>query len=341
MRNKLPAMSAAALPGFAALVLALFAGGAALRARFPGDAAEKSRGAEALSRRLVRWNLALLEPPVAFWVVWGLRLEGEQIALPLLGFFVVGAGFLLGGLFLPLAGIDRESPRRPVFRISASLANHGFSMGGFLCFLFFGEEGVALTMLFVLYFLPWVFLFIFPYAQSRAPLHAGAPAAVKDRRRLQSVLRRLLSWNYTPLYAALIAVALNGAGAERPDFAFPLALLMLLSAGLYYLALGLSFDLRDFRAGLRPQLALACIKFALLPACVAGGLFALEASGLYALPSLWRNIVVLQACMPAAVYSVATAVLHRLDAGFAASLFLGSTGLFLLVGFPMLYLLFG
>jgi len=334
---------------FALVVAALFAAGAVLRSRLRrGDHSER------LSRRMVRWNLAALEPPVAFWAVWGLQIESRQLALPLLGFFVVGMGFLLGRLLAPLAGLQADPARRPVFLISASLGNHGFSMGGFLCYLFFGEEGVALTILFVIYFLPWVFLVIFPYARSQAP-ETGAPRAQSSpeqnaepggaassigSRRLRW-LRGFLSWNYMPLYAAGFAAALSGAGLERPDIAFPLAELMLLSAGVYYLALGLSFDPATLVAGLRPLLVLSLIKFALLPLLVAAILYGLNASGLVQLPEVWTQVAILQASMPAAVYSVAAAVLHRLDAQFAAGLFLGSTAFFLLVGLPALYFALG
>jgi hypothetical protein len=41
--------------------------------------------------------------------------------------------------------------------ISSSLANHGVTMGGFLCYLILGEHGLALSFIFITYFMPYVY----------------------------------------------------------------------------------------------------------------------------------------------------------------------------------------
>ena len=114
------------------------------------------------SKKLISVNLAVIEPPIVLWSIWGLTLNVEMIFLPVSGLCLAVSGFFIGKLAIRktrLTGMDAET-----YVISSSLANHGFTMGGFLCYLFAGEQGLALSAIFLIYFIPYTFLFIFPYA---------------------------------------------------------------------------------------------------------------------------------------------------------------------------------
>jgi predicted permease len=275
-----------------------------------------------VSKKVIRVNLMLLEPPVIFWSIWGLRIRHEMVVLPVAGLCIVIAGFFLGRLSLPLLRL--EGTARKTYLISASLANHGFTMGGFICYLFMKETGLALSSIFLIYFMPYTFLAIFSYAQ-----------AGPGKLTLRSARDFILSYRNMPLFAALAALSLLAAGIPRPRLDPPVDLLMMLSIVLYYWTLGLGFSMRDGFALTRGQFALAAIKFLLVPAIV----FLL----LYGLPigQDIKSVIQIQSFMPAAIYSVVTAILFDLDARLASSLFVVNTVMFIVVVLPVMFALHG
>ena len=115
-----------------------------------------------IANKLVILNLTVFEPPIILWSIWGLALRDEMFLLPLAGLIMVILGFCLGKAMTPLLIPDIQ--HRKIFVISSSLANHGFTMGGVICYLFLGEKGLALSAIFITYFVPYTILFIFFYA---------------------------------------------------------------------------------------------------------------------------------------------------------------------------------
>lgn len=274
----------------------------------------------AVSKKVIRINLMLLEPPVIFWSIWGLQVRREMAILPVAGLCIVTAGFILGRLSLPLLRL--EGAARKTYLISASLANHGFTMGGFICYLFMKETGLALSSIFIIYFMPYTFLVIFSYARA-------GPGGFN----LRSAVDFILSYRNIPLFAAIAALSCLAAGIPRPLLEPPVDLLMMLSVMLYYWTLGLGFNLRDVSTLKRGQCSLAAIKFLLIPAAA----FLL----LYRAPldQDIKSVIQIQSFMPAAIYSVVTAVLFDLDARLASSLFVVNTLIFILVVLPVMFAL--
>jgi len=274
----------------------------------------------AVSKKVIRVNLMLLEPPVIFWSIWGLQIRHEMAVLPVAGLCIVIAGFVLGKLSLPLLRL--KGAARKTFLISASLANHGFTMGGFICYLFMKETGLALSSIFIMYFMPYTFLVIFSYAQ------AGT-----GKFTLRSARDFILSYRNMPLFAALAALLLLATEIPRPRLDPPVDLVMMLSVVFYYWTLGLSHDLREGIALRRGHVALAAIKFLLVPAAA---FLALQ----------WapigrdiKSVIQIQSFMPAAIYSVVTAILFDLDARLASSLFVVNTVMFILIVLPVMFAL--
>lgn len=283
-------------------------------------------------------NLIAFEPPIVFWATWGLTLDQEQILLPVAGFAIVAVGLLFGRIFAPM--LKLSAARRPVFLISASLGNHGFTMCASLCYLWLGEEGLGLAAIFTFYFTPYIFLVIFPYARGSGPDGQGA-ARPTPREVLAEFLRGFLSWNYLPLYATLLALGLLLAGIERPHQDLPIAWLLVPTVAAYYLTLGLSFDTRRLSVGPAETLVFAVIKFALVPACTALAMQAGEAlSGVALSPSV-RSVLWIMSFAPAATYSVVAAVLYRLDQDYAGNLFVTNVLFFLFLVLPFLAFQFG
>ncbi len=272
------------------------------------------------TKKLVTVNLVILEPLVAFWSTWGIELTGDLVFLPVSGVFLVAAGLVFGLLGARVLGLEGRG--RATFHISAALANHGFTMGAFLCFLLLGERGLGLASIFLSYFMPLVFLVIFPYARLSSGSKAVGAGGVGDL---------VLNVRNMPLYAVAAAVALSASGFSRPPAAFPLDTLVMASIALYYLTLGLTFEVPAFISSLRANAVLAFIKFAAVPAVTLILLASVE------LDRGVETVILVESFMPAAIYSVVASVLFDLDAALASAMFVTNTVVFLVVVLPAMW----
>ncbi len=300
---------------FQLMIIAPFLAGMAFRKRISS--------ARDLTRRLIRLNLVLIEPCIAIWSIWGLDLRRDMAVLPVSGLLLAVTGLVLGRMVLaalPLQGRSKAS-----FLISSSIANHGFTMGTFLCFFFLGEEGLGLSFLFVSYFLIYVFTVIFPYARS-------VSSPLEDRPGIRAYV---LDIQNLPLLAVAIALVLHVFRVPRPGVSFPIDPLMMISIAVYYFSLGMSFTPSRVFSFLRENAALSFIKFLAVPAITVGVL------AMVTLDPKVEAVIIIQSFMPAAIYSVIASVLFDLDESLASNLFVINTLFFLLCVLPLLFVFKG
>jgi len=275
------------------------------------------------TRRLIMVNLVFIEPVIVFWSIWGLNLRAEFIYLPLAGMLMVMTGLITGKAVAPVLKLNAKS--RASFMISSSIANHGFTMGGFVCYLIMGERGLALSFIFLSYFIPYLFLVIFPYARL---VSSGETLGL-------NVLRDFIkSPRNMPLYAMLAAICIRYAGFERPVMYFPIDAILMLSIGIYYLSLGISFTLKDMFMFKKESLLLSVVRFLLIPAIAVVVLYFINLD-----PAI-EAIILIESFMPAAVFSVMSSVLFGLDGRMASTMFVFNTVMFLLFVLPMLFLFY-
>ncbi|MCX8043321.1 MAG: AEC family transporter [Desulfobacterota bacterium] len=298
---------------FQAVIILPFGAGVMLRRRVADP--------EQFTRRLLRLNITLIEPLIVIWCVWGLQFSRDLVLMPIAGLGLAVCGLIAGIIILPLLKLPKQ--RAITFLVSATLSNHGFTMGGFLCYLFFGERGLGLSIIMVLYFIPYLYGFVFPSLK-----------AITRTRQQGSVLRDyILDTRNMPLAALAVAALLQGMDIERPTVAFPVDAFLALSIALYYLTVGMNVVAPGFRLLLRQHLVLAAIKFIAVPAAAAGLL------NIISIEQNMKAVILLQSCMPSAVYSVVTAVLFGLDARFASSLFVVNTAVFLCAVLPVVWVI--
>ncbi len=95
------------------------------------------------SRRIQRTMMLILAPPVTFLAMWGLELFGiETLGVPLVGAVVCVAGMALG---YPLArGLRLGRTSAGSFVVASGWSNT-WLLGGYLCFILFGRQGLALA----------------------------------------------------------------------------------------------------------------------------------------------------------------------------------------------------
>ena len=281
----------------------------------------KFKNPEQTTRAILRCNIIIIEPLIVMWCIWGLKFTSDLIFLPFAGFFLAVLGLFFGFLFSPFLNI--KGIGKQTFLISSSLANHGFTLGGFLCYLFLGEKGLGLSIILVLYFIPYVYGFIFPSAKI---------ATKKILPSARSLRELILDPHNMPLFALFLTIMLRLSGITRPDVNFPIETLLVLSVSLYYLSLGINFSGLEIRNLKNAHLSLAVIKFVMVPLTVFFIIRILNPD-----PAV-TAIIIIQAFMPAAIFSVVTSVLFNLDAKMASSLFVFNTMIFLIVILPIMFI---
>jgi len=269
--------------------------------------------------KVVSFNLVTFEPVVVFWSIWGLSLSADMIALPLAGILTVLIGLITG--YVLIGVLKFNGVQKHTFIISSSLANHGFTMGGFLCYLFLGIEGLGLAMLFIVYFMPYLVLVIFSYARyvSEDPLQQF------------SLKNYIINKKNFPFYAVLLALLFQMLGIKRITAPVPVDLFIAISVMIYYFSLGTSFSPGNIKKFLPAHAVLAIVKFMIVPLIVIVVAFVIP------IGEKVRAVIIIQSFMPAAIYSVVTSILFRLDSRMASSLFVFNTVLFLFVVLPLLF----
>lgn len=307
-----------------ALIIIPFFAGSILRG--------KIRSPQATAKKLIRVNLFFLEPVILFWTIWGMKLHADVAILPIAGIITVITGFITGKIMLKLLnlkGVTSDS-----YLISSTLANQGMTLGGLICYLIAGEQGLALATIYVIYYLPFVFTFIFPFAKYSSLKHKEGNIS-KQRRTFKDFIDFFCNLQNLPLAGIIAALVLHCSGIQRPGILFPLDYILFTAITVYYLTLGINFEIGHITAAIREQAALAFSKFIVLPVITFILLNFVELE-----PSV-ETVIQVQSFMPAAVYSVISSILFDLDSKLTSGLFVVNSLLFLVVVLPALMMLKG
>lgn len=299
---------------FQILIIAPFIIGYILKTRF--------KDPSKLAKKMLNTNLICFEPLIVLWSIWGLQLKADLILLPISGISIVLLGLIIGYLlirFLKLTGTSRAT-----FLISSSIANHGFTMGGFICYLFLGEKGLGLSFIFISYFMPYIFIVIFPYAK----LASG------KKEYMDNIVKGFfLNLQNMPIYAVILSLLLHALNIERPAINFPVSILLMIAIVIYYFTLGMNFRFSGLKGIITENLLLACIKFSVIPIVVLSILNVIQ------IDSSVRTVILIQSFMPAAIYSVVSSILFDLDKELATGLFVFNTLIFITVILPIILVL--
>jgi predicted permease len=277
-----------------------------------------------LAKRLININLIALSPCLVLWSIWGLDLSWIQTFLPIAGFVLVTTGFIFGKMSLKYLNLNPKSGT--TFCVSSSLSNHGITLGGLICYQFGGIEALGLSFIFTVYYIPFVFLFIFPLA---------GQVSNKFGHTIRDLVGFIVNLRNMPLFAVFIALLLKGFGVEKPEIPAPVDEIMIVSVAISYFTLGINFEFKNVKAIKRENIILAFFKFLLIPALTFSVLQLID------LGQTVESVILLESFMPTAVFSVITAILFDLDTKLASGLFVINSILFLILILPILFLLKG
>ena len=278
-------------------------------------------------QKLALWGIM----PIAFCgAIWIIKVDDLRVAaMPALG---VTALLLGGAAALVVAGMMNLSRRQTgSFFVCGSFTNLG-SMGGLVVFVFLGEAGFALVPLYKLLEEMVYYTIGFPVAKYFSAEGGDRVSAVK---RLKTVL-------VDPFFlVALVSIGtggvLNLSGVPRPEFYktvnavfIPFGTVVLLTS------VGLAMRFSSIREYLKESLAVAGIKFLLVPIAVTGMAWALGYSRID--NGLPLKVVMVLSAMPVAFNSLVPPSLYDLNVDLANACWMLST-LALIIVVPMLYVL--
>ncbi len=273
-------------------------------------------------------------PSVGCLSTWVTPLSLEVAWLPALGAIHVGAMMVIGifaGRFLT----DRMKIRG-LFALACGLGNAGFTMGGFIIFQLFGQEGLGLVSVYSLMWIPMVVLAAYPVARHFAGHGAGGSLG-------RMMLRNLLDWRSAGLLAVTAGIILSVSGTPRPEIISHLHLvdiLIFVVTAAAYFSVGLRLHLGRASSLKKYLLALAGIRF-VVGAAVGFALVSATVLTPCPLLGLGRKVFLIEAFVPTAVTMVAVSNMFSLRPRTASVLFVVNTLMYLLGVLPVVVAIFG
>ncbi len=273
-------------------------------------------------------------PSVGVLSVWGTRLQTSDAVLPVMAVLHAVVMMLL---CLALAGgLTRDRRERGLFALAGAVGNNGFTMGAFVLYLLYGEEGMGLANIYILLFVPVVVVLMYPlarhYASERPP---GSFARL--------VWHSLFDWRSLGLPAIAVAIVLSAFGVPRPAQVVEWRLMDLLVytiTPLAFFGIGLRLHFSRVFPLWRLLLGLGVARF-ILGAMVGVGLAWLTGFTPWPIRELRWNVYVIETFVPTSVTMVAVANMFDLHPREASVLFVVNTAMYLVLALPVVLWLFG
>ncbi len=271
---------------------------------------------------MMRVGVLLVFPASVMLSLWDAGLSLMVIWLPVLGVLMQVVPGVVG--YFRAKTKDYTSLETGSYLLAAMLANRGV-VGGLSVFILFGEQSYAYSRIVMVLAPPMLLMLCFPmarYFSLRDSADGGA------RPSLRSIL---LNRNQVPLIGLVLGFALNLGDVPRPEFFRQvLGVTMHLLAWIFLIPVGASMDLAEMRRHWKSLLDLLPLKFVLTPLAMygLGRLVGLEGEAL-------RTVVVL-GFAPTAINAVVAARLHDLNVHVATTAFVLTTGVYMVVVFPLI-----
>jgi len=287
--------------------------------------ARRGKIGRAFFDRLLVVAIVTLAPALGLLSFWKIRLTLSLVWLPILGVVMQMAPGAIG------MAIGRRRFECPLeegsFVISTILSNRGVA-GMILVYILYGEQGYAWCRLVMLFAAVTVYFFCFPLA---GYYHAKANAGASGR---PSIARIIFSRNQAPALGVIAGFALNLCGVPRPEIletAFhPI---MHLCVWCFVVPTGYAINFAELRKYLKDSVQLLIVKFVVTPVVILPLAWLVGLRG----PVFW--VVAILSFSPAAINSVVTARLHKLNVHVATAGFVLTLAVYLLVVAPLVLIL--
>lgn len=275
---------------------------------------------------LIRFNVVVMVTVMTLMSFWVLPLSAKLFWLPVIGVLITVVPGLIGARWFA-SRFDNELDRGACV-ISAMLSNIG-TVGGLCAFILYGEEGFAYVQLVAA---PQNILMVaaaFPMAKYYYEKHQ---AAAKQAKLKLSFREMFITWNQVGILGMAAGILLQASGVERPAVLGTLFHnLVHVLAWISLLPVGYLIDFYRARFYYRKVTDMIWLRFVIVPA-----LFYLLFKVLFTDQVLLGSLLVMAAA-PAAINSVITAQLYKLNVDITIAAFILTTVVFVLVVFPLFF----
>jgi predicted permease len=226
-----------------------------------------------------------------------------------------------------------------VLAVAASVGNLGFTLGAYLCYSVLRppDEALALGVLYVTIMQAVGVVIVYPVAR-----HFG------QARQGDQSLGRLMLANFTDARSLLFWGAVAGAALAWCRVPMPgwvrhgplLDVVFYLGSFGGYFGIGLCLHLGPTWRDLKAHAILAAVRFGAIPLLTAAMIGALRLAGVPPLDRTVCQVVMVEAFMPTAIWTVMLANLFHLDVRLAGSLWLWNTILFFAVPMGFIFVFY-
>jgi predicted permease len=282
-------------------------------------------------RKILQKLRVLFFMPVSFLAaIWKLDFGNLRIlTLPIVGIFAILFGLALSFLFAYLLKLPR-SEKGP-FITWGSFSNIG-SIGGFICYIFLGEEGFALVP-FYNFVLP-DFYFALGFSIVRYYSHKINSSDSMFKQFLRGLTDIFVLVSLAGIFSGLI---LNFLQVERPSFFRHITTFFVpIGTALMLISIGLEVKIAKVRNYLKECMLISIIKFILVP--ISTVLVALQLGYDSIAHGLPLKVIIILASMLVAFTAIAPVSFYDLDLHLANSCWIFTTTALIIV-IPVLYLL--
>jgi len=287
---------------------------------------------ENLAKKIMNTVLVVFGCPIALLIIWKMRLSRELFYLPVIGAALTLVVTVFSGIIFSLHKLNRRSWLTLV--LAGGLSNMGYTGGSFICYTLFGVTGLALAQIYIAFWPVIVYLIFFPILKM-FQLHSQG-------HHTRYHLHRLVDYRMLAVPVIIIAVALNLCKIKRPDWIVTFHIVDVLiytAAALAFFAIGLRITFNRIRNYPRLYFSLNAVKFLLAP-MVAYLLIRLLTLAGCDLPSLAKNVIMVQAVAPCAVSMVTIANVFDLDSELGSAVWVVNTATFIVIVAPVLFFVF-
>lgn len=261
---------------------------------------KKAGNGERISEILLKFVIIFLTPFINFLAIWGTsEINFQLILLPITGFILTAFLFIPAFVFPGIMKYQRKETGS--FILCTLISNVGYTMGGFICFVFLGNEGYALAAIYVLYGMAMIYTIAFPLARFFGSGDTG------------NILRSIRK-NFTepitiiPILGLILGFVFHFSKISYPAEASSF-LKYLIPAGTFvaFFAVGMKISLPPLGKFIKPLLALFVIKFVYSP------FICQIIVKVLSLNLLYKKVIFIESMMPVGIYALMISILFKLD----------------------------
>jgi predicted permease len=284
-----------------------------------------------MSRPLTLYLLIFANPVIIFNAIWSIDFSDTLVkVVPLVYLAIMTLSIppaLLISRLLKLPGRDKGS-----LLSCALFSNVGVTLGGFLCYLFYGDRGLYLSSLYTAFFTPYYYLVGFTLMSSYS---AEKKVTLKDA--VSELVTNPAS--LFPLAATALGLGMNLSGLKRPEPLNAIATrwFTYLSVIGNSFAIGLGFSLSRSLRYAKHGFIVSLLKFIYSPLAALGLIYLF---GFHRLQDgVLARVILVESFMPVAILSLVLVKVFRLNDDLANSSWVLST--FLIIPLIPLVVLLG